>query len=171
MGTQLRNRGLCGGMVSSSKAQAPAVHSGRGAKITSTRTIRRPAQELYERCHDLDILAQLFPEPVSLVRLSRQRFGVNRPQAPDHSFTIRILNDRPGELIAWRGEDHGAFPHAGTIRFAAAPDDEGTEVTVTIEYEPKGGKLGGAISRWTHTGPGPLLADALRRFRALVEAQ
>ncbi|MES2696944.1 MAG: cyclase, partial [Verrucomicrobiota bacterium] len=60
--------------------------------------------------------------------------------------------------------------NAGSVRFEAAPGDEGTEVTVALEYDPPGGKLGAAVAKLTRDSAGSQVYDALRRFKALMEA-
>jgi uncharacterized membrane protein len=56
------------------------------------------------------------------------------------------------------------------VRFEPAPGDEGTEVTVALEYDPPGGKLGAAIAKLTRDAASSQVYDALRRFKALMEA-
>lgn len=81
-----------------------------------------------------------------------------------------IINDDPGKLIAWRSKEGGDVPNAGSVRFEAAPGDEGTEVTVALEYDPPGGKLGAAVAKLTRDSASSQIYDALRRFKALMEA-
>jgi hypothetical protein len=51
------------------------------------------------------------------------------------------------------------------VRFEPAPGDRGTEVTVSLEYEPPAGKLGAAVARLSGEEPGAQTADDLRRFK------
>jgi uncharacterized membrane protein len=60
--------------------------------------------------------------------------------------------------------------NAGSVRFENAPGDEGTEVTVALEYNPPGGKLGAMVAKLTRDSAGAQVYDALRRFKALMEA-
>ena len=52
----------------------------------------------------------------------------------------------------------------------AAPGDEGTEVTVALEYNPPGGKLGAMVAKFAGEDGGMQVYYALKRLKALMEA-
>ncbi len=55
------------------------------------------------------------------------------------------------------------------MRFTAAPADRGTEVRVTLSYEPPAGKAGVVIAKILGEEPGRQVSDDLRRFKQLME--
>lgn len=55
------------------------------------------------------------------------------------------------------------------MRFEAAPGDEGTEVRVQLEYDAPGGKFGALLAKLSGGEPAQQVAEALRRFKALME--
>ncbi len=152
---------------------AITVPGNRGVKVTRACTILRPAAELYEFWRNLENLPRIIKHPVTIRRdaSGKSHWSVSAPFG-DHKveWDAVIINDKPGELIAWRSLEGAQVPNAGTVRFERAPDGTGTEVTVQLEYDPPGGKLGALFAKLTGEEPGQQVAEALRRFRALMEA-
>jgi uncharacterized membrane protein len=149
-----------------------AVPGNRGVKVVRSCTVRKPAAELYHFWRSLENLAQVIKHPVSITRLSdtESHWKVSAPGDAFVEWDAQIINDHPNELIAWRSKDGADIPNAGTVRFEPAPADEGTEVRVQLEYDPPGGKLAAFFAKITGEEPGQQVAEALRRFKALMEA-
>jgi uncharacterized membrane protein len=147
------------------------VRGNRGIKVVKSITVRRPAAELYDFWRDLGNLSKIVKHPVTVVTLSsvESHWAVSAPGRDPVEWDALIINDEPGELIAWRSREDAEVPNAGSVRFEAAPGDEGTEVTVKLEYDPPGGKLGALVAKLTGDEAGQQVADALRRFKALFE--
>jgi hypothetical protein len=76
----------------------------------------------------------------------------------------------PGELIAWRSAPRSQIPNAGAVNFREAPGGRGTEVKVSLEYEPPAGKLGALVARLFGEEPAIQVREDLRRFKALQES-
>jgi len=149
------------------------VHDNRGVKVVRSVTIRRPAADLYQFWRSLENLSSIIKHPVSITRLSdsESHWRVSAP-GKDHfvEWDAAIINDEPDQLIAWRSKEGADVPNAGTVRFQPAPGDEGTEVRVQLEYDVKGGKLAALLAKLTGEEPEQQVAEALRRFKALMEA-
>ncbi len=156
------------------RAQSKAVvHSGKGVKVTRACTILKPAAELYAFWRDIENLRRVIRHPANIVIVSdvESRWTVSAPPGESQvSWTSLIINDEPGRLLAWRSAEGGDIPNAGTVRFEPAPGDTGTEVTVVLEYDPPGGKLGAWLAKISGEEAGQQVADALRRLKALMEA-
>lgn len=141
-------------------------------KVVRACTIRKPAAELCSFWRRFENLAQIIEHPVTIVAHSEteSRWSVSAPGKNRAEWSATIINDKPNELIAWRSLEGADVPNAGSVRFEAAPGDEGTEVTVSFEYNPPGGKLGAFLSKMTGEEAGQQVTEALRRFKALMEA-
>lgn len=148
------------------------VQNSRGIKVVKTVTIRRPAQELYEFWRDLSNLPLIIKHPVRITTVStvESHWEVSAPGDNPVQWDALIINDEPGRLIAWRSREGDQVANAGTVRFTPAPEDGGTEVTVNLEYDPPGGRLGALIASFTRDAAGQQVADALGRFRELAES-
>jgi uncharacterized membrane protein len=148
------------------------VRDNRGIKVVKSVTIRRPAEELYAFWRDLSNLPTIIKHPVRITRISdvESRWEVSAPGNQMVTWTALIINEEPNRMIAWRSREGDEVANAGTVRFDPAPGDEGTEVTVKLEYDPPGGRLGALVAKFTGDAAGQQVADALRRFKALFEA-
>ena len=149
-----------------------AVPGNRGVKVVRSCTVRKPAAELYQFWRSLENLTSVIKHPVSITRIS-DTVSHWKASAPGNAFVewdAEIINDHPNELIAWRSKEGAEIPNAGTVRFEAAPGDEGTEVTVQLEYDAPGGRFAALLAKLTGEEPEQQVAEALRRFKALMEA-
>jgi len=161
--------------VSARKRVAPSravVRGDQGIKITRAVTIRRPAELLYAFWRDLENLARVIKHPVTITRTSdlASHWSVSAPGGGRVEWDAVIINEDPGRLLAWRSREDAEVPNAGTVRFDPAPGDEGTEVTVNLEYNPPAGKLGALFAKLTGDEAGQQVAETLRRLKALMEA-
>ena len=144
----------------------------RGVKVVRSCTVRKPAEELYRFWRSLENLTRIIKHPVSITTFSDTESHW-KASAPGKSFVewdAVIINDHPNELVAWRSKEGADIANAGSVRFEPAPGDEGTEVTVQLEYDPPGGKLAALLAKLTGEEPEQQVAEALRRFKALMEA-
>lgn len=148
------------------------VAGDHGVKVVRACTILRPAAELYGFWRAVENLQTVIPHPCSIVRVSEveSRWSVSGPGERRIEWTSLIINDEPDRLIAWRSADGAEVPNAGSVRFEAAPGDEGTEVTVALEYNPPGGAFAAFLAKFTNEEAGQQVAATLRRFKALMEA-
>jgi uncharacterized membrane protein len=55
------------------------------------------------------------------------------------------------------------------VRFTAAPGDRGTEVHVTLDYNPPGGRLGHWVTSMLGSNPKRLVREDLRNFKIMME--
>src|SRR3954471_9662778 len=149
-----------------------AVPGNRGIKLVRAVTIRKPAAELYAFWRHLPNLAKVIKHPVAITASSPEdsHWIVSGPANTSVEWDAVIVNDEPNKLIAWRSRQGAQVDNAGSVRFEPAPGDEGTEVTVSLEYDPPGGRLGAAIAKLTRDSAASQVYDALRRFKALMEA-
>ncbi|HUG12004.1 MAG TPA: SRPBCC family protein [Opitutaceae bacterium] len=134
-------------------------------------TIRKPASELYAFWRDIENLERVIEAKVSITAVSadESHWKVTMPTGIVEWHSL-IINDKPGALIAWRSREGTDVPNAGSVRFDAAPGGEGTEVTVALEYDPPGGKLGKLIAKLSGEDAGLQVDIALKRLKALMEA-
>jgi len=148
------------------------IRDNRGIKVVRAVTIRKPAAELYAFWRDLPNLMQVIKHRVSITTTApdESHWVVSAPAGRTVEWDSIIVNDEPGRLIAWRTREGATVPNAGSVRFEDAPGDEGTEVTVSLQYDPPGGKLGAALAKLTRDSASSQIYDALRRLKALMEA-
>ena len=135
-------------------------------------TVDKPRQELYGFWRDFTNLPKFMKhlQSVTVQDEKRSHWVTDGPAGSRVSWDADVINDVPGELIAWHSLAGGDVDTAGSIRFRDAPAGRGTEVKVSMSYVPPGGKLGAVVAKvFGRSGEAEVRED-LRRFKQLMEA-
>lgn len=137
-----------------------------------TVTVAESAEELYERWRDPETQAVVFGEfaEVTAPGENRQRWTVDGPFGRQMTWDVRIVEERPAELLRWKSVEDATVSAGGAVRFRPAPGDRGTEMTLQVSFDPPGGAVGEAVAERLGFVPERVAASALRRFKSLVEA-
>lgn len=148
---------------------AASVPYGTGVRVESSIAVVRPPAELYEFWRRLDTLPQFMEhvEEVTTLTDRRSRWRVRAPIGSRVTWEAEIINDVPGQLIAWRSLPGSAIHHAGSVHFDRR--DGATEVRVVLEYAPPARYIGASMARILGDDPQRAVAEDLRRFKAIVE--
>jgi uncharacterized membrane protein len=134
-------------------------------------TVNRPRQEVYRYWRDLENLPRFMAhlESVQTMPGGYSRWRAKGPMKKSVEWDAEIVEDRPGEVIAWRSAKGTAVRNSGSVRFADAPAGRGTEVRVEIDYRPPAGRMGLAIARLWAEHPEQQVRDDLCRFKQVIE--
>lgn len=146
-------------------ATPPAVHMRQAVQVM------KPRHEVYSFWRDLENLPR-FMKHVRRVEVregGRSHWTVQVAPAPVLEWDARIVDDRPGERIAWRSTEDAQVENAGEVRFEDLPGGRGTGVLVEIAYRPPAGALGSAAAHVLKGITEQELREDLRRFKSLVE--
>jgi len=179
LGASLLSRGLTGhcqlyaalGVSTASHSPAASVSAGRGLKVVKTISINRPAEELYRFWRNFENLPRFMKHLESVTGEGNRSHWVARgPAGFSVSWEAEIINEQPNSLIAWRSLEGSQVATAGSVHFTRAPGDRGTEVRVTLKYDPPAGKVGALIAGLFGEGPAQQIEEDLRRFRRLAES-
>lgn len=135
-------------------------------------TIGREPEEVYAFFRRLDNAPRFlaFIESVQALDERRSRWVARTPAGEALAWEAEILEDQPGELIAWRSVPGALVHHAGAVRFRPAPGGRGTEVRLDVEYDPPGATLGRAVARLFRSVTEYLVEEDLRRLKQILEA-
>jgi uncharacterized membrane protein len=146
-----------------------SVPYGRGVRIEEEIAVARPARELYTYWRRLETLPQFMHhlEEVTALTDSRSRWRVRAPIGARATWEAEIINDIPGQMIAWRSLPGSAMHHAGSVHFDQR--DALTNVRVVLEYAPPARFIGASIARILGEDPQRQIAADLRRFKQIVE--
>lgn len=137
-----------------------------GIWIERETIIDEPVDTLYAFWRDLRNLPTVVPdiESVTVESPLRSRWVVKGPAGAKVEWTAEIIEDRPGELIAWRTVDSPRVAHSGTVRFENQSGG-GTLVRVTLRYDPPGGEISHKVAALFATDPGPRIEESLARLK------
>lgn len=140
-------------------------------ELTGSTTVRRSPQEVYGFWRRLENLPSVMAhvEEITTSGGGRSHWTVRAPFGRTVEWDAEITEDVPGRLLSWQSLPGADVENSGTIRFASAPGDRGTEVHVRVRYRVPGGALARALARYAGEDPHQQLDDDLRRFKQVME--
>ena len=175
----LLSRGLTGfcpvnaavGRNSRSDDTREALSGPKGLRLQEQVLIRRPPSELYQYWRSLERLPEVMPDLESVERIDdrRSHWVMRGPAGVRVEWGAEIINDVPGELIGWRSLPGADVVSAGSVRFR--PTRRGTQVVVTMQYAPPGGKLGAGLAWLAGDSAASKLRENLERLKTMLESQ
>ena len=131
--------------------------------------VNAPADQCYAWWRGLTNLPQILPdvESVQPQQGSTQltHWKVTGPLGKSVEWDAKIVEDLPGEKIAWASTD-GDVANSGAVRF----DDHGstTGVEVSLQYDPPAGVVGDAVAK-LFADPQDKVEKALTAFKKTIE--
>ena len=173
--------GHCGVYHAIGKSTADADEHGRtpsetfshhGVHVEVSFTIGKPRHELYAYWRDFERLPTFMRhlQSVTVQSPTRSKWVTAGPGGTTVAWEADIIADVPDERIAWHSVAGGDVDTAGSIHFRDAPADRGTEVKVSMNYVPPGGRVGAAIAKLFGRSGEAEVREDLRRFKQLMEA-
>lgn len=164
-----RRAGRTNGDAGTGRTSDGAHH--HGVQVTRSITVNRPAEEVYAFWRDVANLPRFMRHLQSVRTLDARRshWVAHAPAGMTVEWDAEIVEDRPGELIAWRSLPGADVDNTGSVSFRRAPGDRGTEVTVELAYSPPGGLVSSKLAKLFHEEPGQQVFDDLRAFKQVLE--
>jgi uncharacterized membrane protein len=140
-----------------------------GVKVEHAVTINKPAAELYRFWRNLSQLPQ-FMDHLKEVRENgnRSHWAARGPLGVSVEWDAELITDTPNETISWRSLPGSDVDTAGSVHFRPAAGG-GTEVRVSLKYDPPAGKVGAAVARLLGESPEHQVRADLERFKTLME--
>ncbi len=160
--------------VSTSDSTRPrtAIAAGHGTKVEHAITVTKPAAEVYRFWRDLENLPRFMTHLIDVDTTTdgRSHWIAKGPFGTRFEWDAEIVTDTPNSVIAWRSLDGADVDTAGSVHFSELPHGRGTEVRVSLKYDPPGGKLGTALATLVGRSPEAQIKADMRRFRQIMEA-
>jgi uncharacterized membrane protein len=142
-------------------------------RVKKSITIRKPVEEVYRFWRDFEnfprFMAHVESVEVTGETLSHWVATAPAPAGGRVAWDAEMVDDRPGELLAWRSLPGADVENSGEVRFVPAPGDRGAEVHVDVRYAPPGGTLGVRLAKLFGEEPATQMADDLRRLKQVLE--
>lgn len=155
-----------------STAARGALRAAKGAvKVDKTVTVDRPAEEIYRFWRNFENLPRIMDhlKAVRSIDERRSHWVAKGPAGMESEWDAEITEDIEGRRIAWRSLEGSEVGTRGYVAFEPAPDGRGTEVKVSLEYEPPGGKAGASLAKLFGGEPGQRIEEDLRKFKRMLE--
>lgn len=145
----------------------------RGVKLMMMVHVNRPAEELYRFWRDFERLPTIMShlDSVHVTAEGRSHWIAKAPMGQRVEWDAEIINDKPGQFIAWRSLPGADIPNAGSVHFDPGPDGHGTQVKVFLKYDTPAGAAGALLAKLFTENPERQLRDDLYRFKELMEGR
>ncbi len=154
------------------KRSGHAVRDNQGVKVVKTIVVNQPVGDLYRFWRRLGNLPLFMRHLASVTEMTEKlsHWIAEGPGVGTLEWDAVIINEHPGELIAWRSLEGSDVDHAGSVRFQAITEEE-TEIKIAIEYRPPAGKLGQLMVRLFGSGLAQQIEEDLVYFKRLMEQE
>jgi uncharacterized membrane protein len=158
--------------TSDSTAENTAVAAGHGTKVEHAITVNKSAAEVYRFWRDFENLPRFMTHLIDVDTTTdgRSRWVAKGPLGLKLEWDAEIVTDTPNQVIGWKSLDGADVDTAGSVHFNELPNGRGTEVRVTLKYDPPAGKVGTAIAKLVGQSPEAQIKADMRRFKQIMEA-
>jgi uncharacterized membrane protein len=175
-GIGLTVRGLVGycpvntliGRDSHSTDTKTALGGPRGIHLLESVVVPVSPAAAYRFWRDLSNLPRFMRhlERVDVVDSAHSHWVAAAPAGMQVAWDAKIINDVENKVIGWKSLDCADVVSAGSVQFR--PTAGGTQITVHLQYDPPGGKLGGWIADAVGHSPAQTMREDLRRLKTTL---
>jgi uncharacterized membrane protein len=143
----------------------------RSIHVRKSVTVNRPIEEVYGYWHNFENLARFMGhlDSVQVIDDRRSHWKAKAPLGKTIEWDAEIVNDQLPNVIAWRSVEGSEIMNSGSVHFAPAPGNRGTEVRVELRYEAPGGALGSLVAKLLGEEPAVQIGDDLKAFKQILE--
>ncbi len=147
------------------------VQNEQGIKVKKAITVGKPAEELYAFWRNFENLPRFMRhlDAVTVTGGGKSHWVARAPFGKTVEWDAEIINEVPNTLIAWKSLPGADVESVGAVTFKNAPQGRGTEVHVSLSYQPPAGQLGAAIAKLFGEEPNQQVDNDLRHFKNLME--
>jgi uncharacterized membrane protein len=147
-----------------------ALAGSGGVNVCEAVTIQRSPSELYREWRNLEALPERMRHLESVREMSdgTSHWAARGPAGKVFEWDAEILQDIPGQLLSWRSLPGSDVISAGSVNFDEVPG-HGTRVTVRLQYDPPGGKIGAYVAWLMRQEPSQQIREDLRDWKRRIE--
>ena len=153
------------------RSERAGVEATAGHKLEEAVTLNVPPDEAFRFWRRLDNLPKFMGHlrEVKVLDQRRSHWVAEGPLGTSVAWDAEVINEEQNRLIAWQSLPGSDVDTAGSVHFTRAPGGRGTEVRVTLKYDPPAGKLGAWVANLFGEAPEQQVRDDLQRFKQLME--
>jgi uncharacterized membrane protein len=163
----------CESLVSSRGDTRQALSGRRGIRVRESVRLECPIDEVYRFWSRLENLPTFMENLAEVTDLGggRSHWVARGPGGFRVAWDAEIINQIQNKVLAWKSLPGGDVASAGSVTFEPARGaDSGTQLTVTLQYEPPAGKFGRLVAGAFGREPSRTIREDLRRLKQLLEA-
>lgn len=159
-----------GGLLAYKGAKSSASPDKSPAKATFA--INCSPEQAYQFWHNFENLPRFMRhlQSVKMIGDNRSEWVANGPLGTPIQWTAETTEDQPNQRIAWRSLPGSQLMNSGSVEFRSGGPGRGTVVVAQMEFQAPAGPLGRAAATLTGKSPEFTIREAVRRFKAILEA-
>lgn len=159
-------------LVARSGDTRTALAGPRGIHVRESVRLECPIDEVYRFWSRLENLPTFMDNLLGVTDLGggRSHWVARGPGGLRIEWDAEIINQIQNKVLAWKSLPGGDVASAGSVTFEPARDDRGTQLTVTLQYDPPAGSFGAMVASAFGAEPSQTVREALRRLKQLLEA-
>jgi uncharacterized membrane protein len=141
----------------------------RGIHVEESVTINRPIGDVFRFWRNFENLPKFMQhlESVAVREEGISHWVARGPAGFTVEWDARIINEVENKVIGWQSLNGATVATAGAVNFDQTP--HGTKVSVHLQYDPPGGRLGAAVAKMFGEEPHQTVREDIRRFKQLME--
>ena len=141
------------------------------APLSRATSINKPVEVVYAFFRDFENWPAFMDniERVDVIDDKRSHWVVKAPMGKTVEWDSTITEEEPGKMFAYQSEDGGDVRNKGVIRFSPGAGGKGTQIHLTIIFEPPYGGAGRAFAALFLKDPAIQLRQDLVRLKMLME--
>ena len=150
-----------------------ALSGPRGIRVRESVRLECPIDEVYRFWSRLENLPTFMQNLAAVTDLGggRSHWVARGPGGVRVEWDAEIINEIQNKVLAWKSLPGGDVVSAGSVTFEPARGtDSGTQLTVTLQYEPPAGRFGRLVASAFGREPSQTIREDLRRLKQLLEA-
>ncbi|MBV8819231.1 MAG: DUF2892 domain-containing protein [Acidobacteriaceae bacterium] len=143
-----------------------------GVRVDKSITVAKPAAEVYRFWRNLENLPRFMKHLQSVKEIDNKHshWVAKAPAGRVVEWRAEIINEVENKLIGWRSLDGSDVDNAGSVQFKEAPGNRGTEIRISLQYNPPGGSVGSLVAKLFGEEPSQQVQKDLHRLKSLLEA-
>ncbi|GAP94824.1 CAAD domain-containing protein [Leptolyngbya sp. NIES-2104] len=133
--------------------------------------IQKSPEELYQFWRNFENLPRFMRhlEAVKVLDETRSHWVARAPLGTTVEWDAEIIDEKENQSIVWKSLEGAEVDSTGSVAFSSA-NGSGTEVKVTMKYNPPAGIAGAAVANLFGESPQQQLDEDLNRFKQVMEA-
>lgn len=133
--------------------------------------IQKSPEQLYQFWRNFENLPRFMNhvQSITIIDDKRSHWVVKAPLDTTVQWDAEIIDEKPNQSIVWRSLENAEVDSVGSVTFTSM-NGSGTEVQVTMKYNPPAGVVGAAAAALFGENPEQQLDEDLNRFKQVMES-
>ena len=159
------------GINTAEHPDATVIPAKQGVKFETSIRIAVPQDKLFAFWRDVENLPRVMRHLESVTSYDRDRshWVARGPFGVVAAWDASVTQERENELIAWSSEPGSEVDTAGSVHFQSVEEGRATELTVSLKYDPPGGKIAAVVAKFLSGGLEAEIVEDLQRFKSAME--